>query len=64
MYIHIYIIRTQNNGPRAQPVGSGQLRESIRGQRESTGVDLGDIPKKGVVRCSLDSCLLLSLFFA
>ena len=38
-------------------------RESIK-VRESTRVVLGDIQKKGVARCSLDSCLLLSSFFA
>ena len=32
--------------------------------RESTKVVLGDIPQKGVVQCSLDSCLLLSSFLA
>ena len=31
---------------------------------ESARVVLGDIPQKGVVRRSLDSCLLLSSFFA
>ena len=38
-----------------------------RGRREvgeSTRVVLGDIQNKGVVQCSLDSCLLLSSFFA
>ena len=38
-------------------------RESIE-VRESTTVVLGDIQNKRVVRCSLDSCLSLSSFFA
>ena len=38
-----------------------QIRESIE-VRESTRVVLGDIPKQEVVRCSPDSCLLLSSF--
>ena len=44
-------------------LGQVCTRESIA-VRESTRVVLGDIPKKGVVRCSLDSCLLLSSIFA
>ena len=39
------------------------LLESIE-VRESTRVVLWDIQQRGVVRCSLDSCLLLSSFFA
>ena len=38
-------------------------RESIEVRESARGV-IGDIPKKGVVRYSLDSCLLLSSFFA
>ena len=38
-------------------------RESME-VRESTRVVSGGIPQKGVVWCSLDSCLLLSSFFA
>ena len=45
------------------PGGRGIIRQSIE-VRESTRVVLEDIPKKEVVRCSLDSCLLLSSFFA
>ena len=38
---------------------SVKFRES-KEFRESKRVVSGDIPQKGVVRCSLDSCLLLS----
>ena len=43
------------------PTGRRTSRESIE-VRESARVALEDINEKGVVRCSLDSCLLLSSF--
>ena len=43
--------------------GGASSRKSIE-VRESTGVFLGDVPKRGMARCSLDSFLLLSSFFA
>ena len=48
--------RTQSGSPKVN-------RESIE-VRESTTVVSVDIPQKGVVRCSLDTCLLLSWFSA
>ena len=50
-------------GAAASATGSARSRESTE-VRESTRVVLGNIRQKGVARCSLDSCLLLSSFFA
>ena len=58
------ILRMETDRPfESGAIQGPEYRESIE-VRESARVVLGDSPQKGVVRCSLDSCLLLSSFFA